>query len=173
MIQSSEGYWNISNQINSRKSQTSILYIKFPVFFFAGERYMETPATASMRVQRIAGALSKVSIQNVNHLQVYFCWIRPFLIFLTEGRGATFVAPARVHRKYHISMYFLGKVVSHFLPKEKISCLRGKIPSFQTIQERSCPSTALFEKTNFSESLKKISYFRVFFFEKEYLSFSA
>ena len=62
MIQSSEGYWNISNQINSRKSQTSILYIKFPVFFFAGERYMETPATASMRVQRIAGALSKVSI---------------------------------------------------------------------------------------------------------------
>ena len=33
MVQSIEDYWNISNQINSRRNQTSILYIKFSVFF--------------------------------------------------------------------------------------------------------------------------------------------
>ena len=35
-----------------RRSQTSILYIKFPVFFFAGEQYMKTPVKVSMKVQR-------------------------------------------------------------------------------------------------------------------------
>ena len=142
-----------------------MFYIRFPVFFFARERYMKTPVKASMKVQRIAGALSRVPIQNANHLQVYFCGIRLSLIFffLTEGCGATFVTPGRVHRKYYISMYFLRKVISHLLPQKKISCFQEKIPSFQTIQERSCPTATLFEKTIFSESLKKISYFRVFF----------
>ena len=41
-----------------------------------------------------------------------------------------------------------------------------KLPSFQIIQERSCDSKALFEKTIFSESLKKISYFCVFLWER-------
>ena len=41
-----------------------------------------------------------------------------------------------------------------------------KIPSFQIIQEGSCAGTALFGKTIFSESLKKISYFHVFFWER-------
>ena len=41
-----------------------------------------------------------------------------------------------------------------------------KIPSFQIIQERSCAGAALFGKAIFSESLKKISYFRVFFWER-------
>ena len=48
----------------------------------------------------------------------------PSLIFF--DRGEQFVTPVRVHRKYHISMYFLRKVISHFLPNEKISCFRGK-----------------------------------------------
>ena len=47
-----------------------------------------------------------------------------------------------------------------------------KIPSFQIIQERSCAGAALFGKNIFLESLKKISYFRVFF-KKDHLSFSA
>ena len=64
-------------------------------------------------------------------------------------------------------MYFLKKIGSHFPPKEKISCFPGKkIPSFQIIQERSCPSTTPFEKTSFSEHLKKMSYFRLFFWER-------
>ena len=46
-----------------------------------------------------------------------------------------------------------------------------KILSFQIIQERSCVGAAPFGKTIFSEGLKKISYFRVFF-TKDHLSFS-
>ena len=85
---------------------------------------------------------------------------------MAEERDTTFLTPIVVHRKYHISMYFLRKVISDFLPKERISCFREKIPSFQIIQERSCPGPALFEKTIFPESLKKISYFQVFFWER-------
>ena len=55
---------------------------------------------------------------------------------------------------------------------KKIMFSGKKIPSFQIIQERSCAGAALFGKTIFSESLKKISYFRVFF-KKDHLSFSA
>ena len=127
---------------------------------------MKAHVKASMKVQRIAGALSRVSIQNVNHLQVYFCGIRPSLtLFLKEKCGTTFLTPVCVHRKYHFSMYFLRRVISHFLPKKKNIYFREKIPSFQTIQGGSCPSATLFEKTIFSESLKKI-YFRVFFLEE-------
>ena len=89
---------------------------------------------------------------------MYFCGIGPSLIFI--DRGAWFVTLVRVHRKYHISMYFLRKIIPNVSPKEK-NCFREKKPSLQIIQEKSCPSAALFEKTIFSERLKKISYFRV------------
>ena len=62
MVQSIEDFWNTSNRINARRSQTSIPYIKFPVFFSPGEWYMETPVNTSMKVQRIAEVLSRVSI---------------------------------------------------------------------------------------------------------------
>ena len=68
-------------------------------------------------------------------------------------------------------MYFLKKAAPNFLAREKI-CFREKIPSFQIIQERSCTGTTLFGKTIFSESLKKISYFRVFFWERSSFIFS-
>ena len=77
-----------------------------------------------------------------------------------------FVAPMRIYRKYHVSMYSLRKIFFHFLSKEKISYFREKIPSFQIIQERSY-SSAIFEKTIISEHLKKISsHFHVFFWER-------
>ena len=72
---------------------------------------------------------------------------------------------------HHVSMYFLGKAVFRFLPRVKRSCFREKIPSFQIIQERLCAAAAPLGKTIFSEGLKKISYFRVFF-KKDHLSFS-
>ena len=72
---------------------------------------------------------------------------------------------------HHVSMYFLRKAVFHFLPNEKRSCFRKKNPSFQFIQERSSAGVALFGKTIFSEGLKKISYFHVFF-KKDHLLFS-
>ena len=71
---------------------------------------------------------------------------------------------------HHVSMYFLGRAV--FLSREKRSCFREKVPSFQIIQERSCAGVAPTGKTIFSEGLKKISYYRVFF-KKDHLSFSA
>ena len=72
---------------------------------------------------------------------------------------------------HHVPLYFLRKTVFHFLARKKRSCFREKIPSFQIIQERSCAGAALFGKTIFSEGLKKMSYFRVFF-KKDHLSFS-
>ena len=80
------------------------------------------------------------------------------LFFSQEGRESCF----------HV---FPRKTVFHFLPREKnIVFLGKKIPSFQIIQERSCAGAALFGKTIFSEGLKKISYFLVFF-KKDHLSF--
>ena len=96
---------------------------------------------------------------------MYFCGIRSSLISFDRGHGAAFVTPVTVHRKFHISMYFLKKIASRFPPKEKI-CFRKKKTSFQIIQEKSCPGEVPFERTIFSEHLKKISYFRVFFWER-------
>ena len=50
-------------------------------------------------------------------------------------------------------------------PRKKYRFFGKKIPSFKIIQERSCPGAARFEKTFFSEDLKKISYFLVFFWK--------
>ena len=58
-----------------------------------------------------------------------------------------------------------------FCPGIKDHVFVKKIPSFQIIQERSCAGAAPFGKAIFSEHLKKISYFRVFF-KKDHLSFS-
>ena len=72
---------------------------------------------------------------------------------------------------HQVSMYFLGKAVFRFLPRVKRSCFRGKNTIFPDNTERSCAGAAPFGKAIFSESLKKISYFRVFF-KKDHLSFS-
>ena len=56
-------------------------------------------------------------------------------------------------------------------PRKKYRVFGKKIPFFQIIQERSSPGVAPFEKTIFSKSLKKISYFRVFFWERSSLIF--
>ena len=143
-----------------KKSKLNPIY-SVSWFFFAEEQHMKTPAKVSMKVQGIARALFRMSIWSINHLYAYFCGIRSSLIFfLEEGHGLTFIAPARVYRKYQISVYFMRKIISHSLPKEKISCFRGKKTSFQIVQEGSCPGTAIF-----SEHLKKI-YVRVFFWER-------
>ena len=53
-----------------------------------------------------------------------------------------------------------------FCPIKKNSCLWERNTIFPDNTERSCPGAALFERTIFSESLKKISYFRVFFWKR-------
>ena len=51
-------------------------------------------------------------------------------------------------------------------PRKEYHVFGKEIPSLQIIEQWSCPGVALFEKTIFSESLKKISYLRVFFWKR-------
>ena len=114
------------------------------------------------------------------------CW-SPFLNF-----NLGFQSPFGVFLRNKIIFGFFGRETWHhvrntFTCTQKILCLHvflekgrpslslkgkkimfsgKKIPSFQIIQEISCPSAVLFEKTIFSEHLKKISFFCVFFLRK-------
>ena len=116
-----------------------------------------------MKLQRIAGALSRVLSQNVNHLQVYLCGIRSSLIFF-------FLAGERGIYQKEISCFrvFLEKDHPSLVlgPGKKHHIFGKKIPPFQRVQERSSLNAMLFETTIFSDYLRKISYFRVFFLER-------
>ena len=48
---------------------------------------MKTPLKVSMKVHKVAGTFFRMSIQNVNHLQVYFCEKRPSLVYFGGGVG--------------------------------------------------------------------------------------
>ena len=161
MVQSIEDYWNISNQINSRRNQTSILYIKFSVFFRWKAVHENACKGLPESTENCWNSFQGVNLER-QYLQVYFYGIRQSLIFLTERRGSTFVTPERVHRNYHISMYLLRNVIFHLLPKEKI-CFQEKNTIFPENTRKIMSQRDPFEKTIFSESLKKRSYFRVFF----------
>ena len=68
---------------------------------------------------------------------------------------------------HHVSIYFLGKAVIHFLPREKRPCFRKKIVSFQTIQERSCAGDAPSERTRPEENI----IFPCIFFKRSFFIF--
>ena len=165
MVQSIEDYslWNISNRISLRRSQASIPYINFPVFF-AAEQCMKTPVKVSMKVQ---GDFSRMSIQNVNHLQMYFCGIRPSLIFFFffffDRVAWRHVCNTRTcAQKMSCFHVFPGKGRPFIsCPGKKYHIFGKKIASFQIIQESSYAGAAPFRKAVFSEILKK--YFFVFF----------
>ena len=115
---------------------------------------MKTSAQVSLKVQGIAGALSRMSINLWDKTILDFFWLR----------GVTHVCNTRTCTPkilyFHV---FLEKGHLSLPAKGKKFMFSGeKKPSFQIIQERSCPSAALFEKTIFSGSLMKISYFRAF-----------
>ena len=70
-----------------------------------------------------------------------------------------------IYKKYHISMYFLIKIIFfHFTSKEYFLERRNTI--FPDITKKIMLKRVFFGKTIFSEHLKKISYFRVFFWER-------
>ena len=155
MVQSIEDYLlqNISNRIKLQSYILSFLFFFF--VFIVGEQYMKTPVKVSMKVQRIAGVLSRVSIWNVNDLQVYFCGIGSSLISFSQGGGRGGEGWNISNRKYHIFVHFLRKLIPPpFSVQEKYHVFGKKIPPFQIVQERSCPGAILFEKTIFSEHLK-------------------
>ena len=126
MVRSIEDYslQHISNRINLRRSQTSILYIKFPVFL--RWRAMHENACKGLH-ESTEDCWSFFQDVNLERQSLFGIFLRDktiFDFFLTEGLGATFIRHARVHRKCYISMQFLGKAASRFLPREKISCFR-------------------------------------------------
>ena len=110
------------------------------------------------------GCQSRTSIM----FRCIFAALDHLWFFLAEECGTTFVTPVRVHRKYHISMYFLRKVISHFLPKEKISCFREKKNAIFPDNTRKIMSQRPFLKI---PSFQKVwSHVSVYFFEKDDLS---
>ena len=85
-----------------------------------------------MKVQKIAGAFSQdVNLERQSPLGVFLRDKTILDFFLAGGRDTRFVTPIRVHRKYHISMYFLREVIAGFLAKGKISFFREKNTIFQ------------------------------------------
>ena len=89
------------------------------------------------------------------------CFLRDKIIFDFFGRGTWNIS----NRKYHVSVYFLGKVISPSFSVQGKGTMFSVIQNM-VIQERSCPRVVIFEKTIFSDSLKKTSYFRVFFWRE-------
>ena len=67
-----------------------------------------------------------------------------------------------MYKKYHISIYFLRKIVFHFPPNKKYHVLQEKIAIFPDTRKIIFRYN-FFEKTIFSEHPNKISYFHVFF----------
>ena len=143
MVQSIKDYslQNISNRINLRRSQTSILYIKFPVFLRWRAMHENARKGLHESTQNCWSFFQDVNLERQSPLGVFLRDRTIFDFIFTERRGATFVTPVRVHKKCDISMYFLGKAASHFLhflgkaashflPREKISCFRGKSTIF-------------------------------------------
>ena len=117
-----------------------------------------------MKVQKIAGAFSQdVNLERQSPLGVF---LRDKTIFDFFGRGAwCHVCNTRTcTQKISYFHVFSEKDRLSLSAQGKNIMFSGKkIPSFQIIQKRLCAEAALFEKTIFSESLKKILYFRVFF----------
>ena len=155
MVQSIEDspLQNISNRINWGRIQTLILYIKFPGFFRWAAIY-KTAIKVSVRVQRIIepflGCQSSLGV--ILREKVIFDF------FSRIGGGGM---------SRHVCSTFFEK--EHPSPKEKIPCFREKVLPDNT--RKIIFQCYLFEKTIFSEHLKKISYFYAFF-EKDHLSFS-
>ena len=110
-----------------------------------------------------------VNLERQSPLGVFLREQTIFDLFLTEGRGATFVTPVCVHRKCYISMYFLRKAASNFLPREKISCFREKKYHISRQYKKDhVPARPFLERPSFQKVWRKyhISVFFWFFLRK-------
>ena len=104
---------------------------------------MKTPMKVSIKVQRIVGTLSRMRSRISITLSLFF---RENIIFVT------FI---HIYRKYHISMYFLRKIIFHFPSKEKISYFPEKNTIFPVNTRKIIFQHNFFEKSIFSEHLEK------------------
>ena len=106
------------------------------------------------------------SFQNVNlecqlPLSVFLPGKIIFEFFLAEGHIILLVTSIRIYRKYHV---FLEKDHLSFSVQRKNITFSGKNTIFPYNTRSVIFLCNYFEKTIFSEHLKKISYFHVFFF---------
>ena len=89
----------------------------------------------------------------------YFC-------FLWQKGNIIFVTFIHIRRKYHISMYFLGKTIFHFPSKEKVSYFRKKSPHFSRQYNKDNVSVRFFWKDNLFGAFEKIIVFPCLFLRK-------
>ena len=100
-------------------------------------------------------------------LSVFFRQEGTFFFFWQKG-NAKFLTFMHIYRKYHISMYFLIKIIFfHFPSKEKISYFPEKRNTIlPDITKKTVIKREFFRKTIFPEHLKKTSYFQVVFLRR-------
>ena len=161
---------NISNQINWRRSQTSILFIKFIKIFFTEKQYIKTSIKIPIKVSRIVGTLSRM--RSRMSITVKCIFSGEFHLWLLLQKGNTiFVTLIHINKNYHTSMYFLRKIIFHFRFKKYHIFWKKTIPSsFQIMQERSIPPQSFLEKPSVWGIWRKYHTF-IYFFEKYHLSF--
>ena len=98
----------ISNQINQRRSQISILYIKFPVlfcFFFHWKAIYENAYEGLQKYRESLELFLGYNLECQSLLSVFFQEKIIFDFFWQNG-NIIFVTLIHIYRKYHISMYF-------------------------------------------------------------------
>ena len=140
-----------SNQRSWKRSQISILYIKFPDFFSLESNIWKRPWIS----------VSFKCVFSVEH-DIWFSFQKGNIIFATS---------IHIYGKYHISIYLLRKIIFHFPSNEKISYLPEKNTIFPDIQERSY-SSAIFLKRRCFRGIWRKYHISMYFFEKYHLSFS-
>ena len=133
---------------------------------------MKTPVKVSVKVQRIAGALSRMLIQIVNHPLVYFWGIRPSLIFLTEGRGATFATPVRVYRNVIFPCISWEGPPLAFCPGKKYHVFGGKNTIFSNNTRKMMCQRGLFWKDHLFREFEENILFLCIFSKKIIFHFS-
>ena len=99
--------------------------------------------------------------------EVYFFGTR-LSLFVCQKGNITFVAFIHIYRKYHISMYFLIKVIFFHFPFKKYIWfyLEKRNTIFPDITKKIMFKHDFFGKIIFSEHLKKTSYFKLCFSER-------
>ena len=93
----------------------------------------------SIKLQRIFGTLSGMRSRISVSFKCIFLGKRLSLIFFLQKDNIIFVTFIHIYRKYHVSRYFLRKIIFDFPLKEKISYSPEKSNIFPEIQKDQIP----------------------------------
>ena len=165
MVQSIKDYslQNISNRINLRRSQTSILCIKFPVFF--RWRAMQENACKGLdeSTKNCWSSLQDVDLERQSPLSVFLRDKTIFDFFFFDKGAWRHVSSTRTCTQ-KMSYLHVFPEKGRFSPyaQGKNIMFSGKNTIFPDNTRKIMRWRGPFGKTIFSESLKKI-YLRVFF----------